>query len=473
MTLPNTEESAGWQPLGLARDPAHGVETSGMAWLAEPSGLYVHVPFCRSKCRYCGFPSVPVAGRETGRLVAALLRELDRYAGAEFATAYIGGGSPTALPAGQLLALVGRITARFPGVREFTVECNPGQVDAGLLAALRQAGANRLSFGAQSFRPAELELLGRAHTVEQIGQAVESARRAGFDNLGLDMIFAIPGSTLADWQCSVEAALDLDVQHISAYSLSFEPGTVFEAWRATGRLEPVDEELDRAMYEWALERLEQAGLAQYEISNFARPRYECRHNLGYWGNRPFVGIGPGAASSRTGFGPQACSAFALGGGLAVSTAGGGCGTGDSVVPVEAGSRWLCDRGPKRDESPSRTRSWAGRPSCGQGVRVTNDPDIECYVAAVENDGRIPGEVQPVGREDGICETAVLGLRMRVGIDRAAFWRRTGHDVMRVFAGPIRRYRDLGLIEVTDRAVRLTAWALPVADSILCDFAALE
>jgi oxygen-independent coproporphyrinogen III oxidase len=169
----------------------------------------------------------------------------------------------------------------------------------------------------------------------------------------------------------------------------------------------VDEELDRTMYEWVVARLGRAGLGQYEISNFARPGFECRHNLGYWANRPYVGIGPGAASY-----------------------------------------------------------W-------QGGRVANDPDIEQYVAAVESGSRVPGEVQPVSGEDAICETAVLNLRMRAGIDLAAFEARTGRDAIRTFAGPIRRYRDLGLMEVTDRSVRLTEQALPIADSILCDFAALE
>jgi oxygen-independent coproporphyrinogen-3 oxidase len=391
----------------------------------EAAGLYVHVPFCRSKCRYCGFYSVPAVGRDTGRLVAALMRELDRYDGVEFCTAYVGGGSPSALPVDQLVGLVRRIAGRLADGGEFTVECNPGQVDAELLAGLRRAGVNRLSFGAQSFRAAELELLGRGHTVGDIGRAVELARRAGFDNLGLDLIFAIPGSSLGEWRYSVEAAIDLGVQHISAYSLSFEPGTVFDAWCRAGRLCAVDEELDRAMYEWVVERLGRAGLQQYEISNFARAGFECRHNLGYWANRPFVGVGPGAASSSPG-----------------------------ILPVVQ-------------------NSWAGRPCYGQGSRTTNEPDIERYVAAVENGGEVPGEVQPVGWEDAICETAVLNLRMRTGIDLAAFKERTGRDAIRTFAGPIRRYRDLGLIEVTDRSVRLTEQALPVADSILCDFAALE
>jgi len=389
------------------------------------AGLYVHVPFCRSKCRYCGFYSVPAAGRDTGRLVAAVLKELEQYDGNRFCTAYVGGGSPTALPPDQLINLVRRIAEWLPQVEEFTVECNPGQVDAELLAGLRRAGVNRLSFGAQSFRAAELELLGRAHTVEDIRRAVESARRAGFDNIGLDLIFAIPGSTPAGWRYSVEAALALDVQHISAYSLSFEPGTVFDVWRREGRLSPVDEELDRAMYELVIERLRQAGLAQYEISNFARPGFECRHNLGYWANRPYVGIGPGAASSSMGIWP--------------------------VV----------------------SDSWARRPCHGQGYRVTHEPDIERYVAAVESSSEIPGEVQPVDAADAVCETAVLSLRTRAGIDLQVFQHVTGCDVLRTFAEPIRRYRDLGLLEVTDHSVRLTERALPIADSVLCDFAGLE
>ena len=220
------------------------------------AGLYVHVPVCRSKCRYCGFYSVAAGGVDAGRLVDGLLRELERYDGIEFCTAYVGGGSPTALPAGVLVRLVRAIRARCPRAEEFTVECNPGQVDGGLLDQLRAAGVNRLSFGAQSFVARELELLGRGHSVEQTGSAVALARRAGFENVGLDLIFAIPGSTLADWQASLEAAMALNIDHVSAYSLSFEAGTVFEAWRQAGRLEAVDEELDRAMYEWAIERLE-------------------------------------------------------------------------------------------------------------------------------------------------------------------------------------------------------------------------
>jgi oxygen-independent coproporphyrinogen-3 oxidase len=430
----------------------------------DGTGLYVHVPFCRSKCRYCGFYSVPVAGRHTGRLVDCLLRELDQYDGIEFTTGYIGGGSPTALPAGQLIGLACQVAQRLVSGAEFTVECNPGQVEPGLLEGLRQAGVNRLSFGAQSFHPAELELLGRGHRAEDIRSSVDLARRVGYDNLGLDLIFALPGSSLTDWQYSVAAALDLGVQHISAYSLSFEPGTVFDAWRRSGRLSAVEEDLDRAMYDWTIERLGQAGLRQYEISNFARVGCECRHNLGYWANQPYVGIGPGAASSA-GILPVI--------GLGVPNAGfcvgepRGMGVPAMTADTDHG------QGAQGRDGRAPSCSWAGRPCHGQGARVTNNPEIESYVIAVENGAPIPREVQPVNAADTLCETAVLNLRRRAGIDLATFARQTGHDALRTFAGPIQRYRDLGLIEVTPGAVRLTAPALPIADSILCDFAALE
>ncbi len=401
-------QTAGRHALAVADDERRATSN-------ESAGLYVHVPVCRSKCRYCGFYSVPAGGVDAGRLVDGLLRELESYDdGIEFCTAYVGGGSPTALPAEELIRLVERVHERCPRAQEFTVECNPGQVSADLLERLKAAGVNRLSFGAQSFVARELELLGRGHSVEQIGAAVAMARRAGFENVGLDLIFAIPGSTLADWQASLEAAVALNIEHVSAYSLSFEAGTVFEAWRGTGRLTAVDEELDRAMYEGAIEWLERAGLGQYEISNFAKPGCECRHNLGYWANRPYVGIGPAAASYLT----------------------------DGTA--RAGGR-----------------------------RITNDADIEQYLAAVEGGRTAPAEIDVVSPDDAVCETAVLNLRRRAGIDLAEFRRRTGRDAIQIFTEPIGRYREMGLIEVTDRAVRLTGRALPIADTILCDFSALE
>ena len=461
--------------------------------IIDAQGLYVHVPVCRSKCRYCGFYSVPAGGVDAGRLVRALVRELERYDGRAFRTAYIGGGSPTALPADELIGLVTRVREHCPAVGEFTVECNPGQVDGDLLAGLRDAGVDRLSVGAQSMLAGELELLGRGHSVEQVDEAVRLARRAGFANLSLDLIFAIPGSTLADWRASLEAAVGLDVEHVSAYSLSFEAGTVFDEWRRTGRLAAVDEELDRAMYEWAIERLERAGLEQYEISNFARPGFECRHNLGYWRNRPYVGIGPAAASWLPTCDPEhgvrlhcgaPADAIRQGGGRTEATRAarasaqaGPCekapGGGDVV-----NAAWRCaseERQAASDEPSDGARATSHRLAGGamQGWRLENDADVERYVAAVEA-GREPPRVwQAVSAAEAACETAVLGLRTRAGIDRADFRRRTGREATAAFGEAIERYEGLGLVEVTGRAVRLTRRALPIADAILCDFAILE
>ena len=263
----------------------------------KTAGLYVHVPLCEAKCRYCGFYSEPLGAHAPGPLVAALLAEIERYrAVPAIGTIYVGGGSPTCLPHSLLAKLLHAVRSQWPTPVEFTVECNPGQTDKQTLSALRDHGVNRLSFGVQSFHADELTLLGRRHSVEQAMQSIQTAQEIGFDNVGIDLIFAIPGSTLASWQYSLQAAVDLGIQHISAYSLSFEPGTPLDEARQDGTLQAIDEDTDRAMYELAIDFLGAAGLGQYEISNFALPGYPCRHNQGYWQNRPYIGIGPAAGA---------------------------------------------------------------------------------------------------------------------------------------------------------------------------------
>jgi len=259
--------------------------------------LYVHVPFCRRKCVYCGFYSEPLGKYDVASFIDALLAEFDLYELQDpVRTVYIGGGSPTCLGRDNLVRLIEGLTARCPDPEEFTVEANPGQVDPDLLTALRRAGVDRLSIGAQSFNENEVRFLGRGHNVHDTRNAVTEARSAGFDNISLDLIFAIPGSTLLSWKKSLVAALDQDVQHISAYALTLEGGTALQSAVAVGEIVSIDEETDRRMYEVAIDMLAQAGYRQYEISNFARPGFECRHNLRYWANEPFIGIGPSAAS---------------------------------------------------------------------------------------------------------------------------------------------------------------------------------
>jgi oxygen-independent coproporphyrinogen-3 oxidase len=229
-------------------------------------------------------------------LVHALVEEMDRYRDAAVRTIYVGGGSPSVLPLGQLTELVEALVSRWPDTDEFTVECNPGQTNAALLEKLWGLGVNRLSFGVQSFHEHELVLLGRRHTVRQAMDSVRQAMEMGFENVGIDLIFAIPGSTVDSCRSSLEAAVALGVPHISAYSLSYEPGTALSLAAQNGEVQRIDEDTDRAMYDLTIDYLASAGIAQYEISNFARPGFECRHNQGYWENRPYIGIGPSAAS---------------------------------------------------------------------------------------------------------------------------------------------------------------------------------
>jgi len=259
--------------------------------------LYVHVPFCERKCAYCGFYSEPVGAHSVEVLVNALLAELDRYDLNEpIRTVYVGGGSPTCLGREHLTRLIEALAAHAPDAEEFTVEANPGQVNFELLTALRAAGVNRLSIGAQSFIESEIRFLGRGHNVFDTQKAIQDARAAGFENISLDLIFAIPGSTMSSWKKSLAAALEHDIQHISAYALTLEGGTALQSAVAVGEVVSIDEETDRQMYDIAIDTLVQSGYRHYEISNFAKPGFECRHNLRYWANEPFIGLGPSAAS---------------------------------------------------------------------------------------------------------------------------------------------------------------------------------
>lgn len=266
--------------------------------------LYVHIPFCLRKCPYCDFVSFPaVSAERMHSYAAALVRELELWAqrlgpAPELASIYVGGGTPTLWPADlweELKAALRRHFAFSPDL-EFTVEANPGTVDYGLLSALRKLGANRLSLGVQSFDPRFLALAGRPYGPEDIWAAVAAARSAGFANLSLDLIFGFPGQTLADWEKDLEAALALAPTHLSCYELELHPDTPWGRAEAEGRLARPEEEERAAMYEYAVERLARAGFEQYEISNFARPGYACRHNLAYWLRRPYLGVGVAAAS---------------------------------------------------------------------------------------------------------------------------------------------------------------------------------
>lgn len=267
----------------------------------ENCGLYIHVPFCVRKCNYCDFLSMPFSEELAQNYRLALFSEMEllskKYNHPALQTIYLGGGTPTCLKGEALAEIITHVRACFPiqgPAAEITCEVNPATVDESDLLAMREGGINRLSIGVQAFQDRLLRDLGRIHDVNAVLQTVRQARIAGFSNINLDLIFAIPGQSADDWRDSLDAALALEPEHLSLYNLKIEEGTPFYRDYEEGRLIPVDEEVDLWMYEEAIRRLKLAGLAQYEISNFARPRRMSKHNLRYWHYQPYLAAGPGA-----------------------------------------------------------------------------------------------------------------------------------------------------------------------------------
>lgn len=264
---------------------------------AWPRSAYVHVPFCAHKCGYCDFASLAGADHLADRYLDALEREIARVGAPQpVDTIFIGGGTPTRLDARQLERLLAAIRRWFPLAPggEWTVEANPGTLDAAKVAVLADGGVDRVSLGAQSFQPDLLRALERNHAPDEVPRALDLIRPR-FDRWSFDLIFGVPGSTPAMWEADLETALALGPAHLSCYGLVYEKGTALWKQERAGRVRPVDEDAERAMYEHTIDRLADAGLAMYEISNFARPGHESRHNLIYWANWAYFGVGLGAA----------------------------------------------------------------------------------------------------------------------------------------------------------------------------------
>lgn len=266
----------------------------------ERLGIYVHIPFCRSKCDYCDFYSL--AGQEDRmdayqKALLAHLKETAPMARSFLVdTVYFGGGTPSCYGEKRLRELLASIKKyyRLEKSAEITFEANPDSAAFKFLRSMRRAGFSRISVGMQSACPEELSAVHRPHTAEQTDRAVAEARRAGLKNLSLDLIYGLPGQDMSSWQKTVEHALALEPEHLSCYGLKVEEGTPLAA-RAAGEPLP-DDDVQADMYLWTADRLEQAGYGQYEISNFAKPGFESRHNLRYWLLRPYIGFGPGAHS---------------------------------------------------------------------------------------------------------------------------------------------------------------------------------
>lgn len=344
------------------------------------SGLYIHVPFCRRKCDYCDFFSLPVADGVPADYPGLLLEQLRLTAPVwpgPLTTVFFGGGTPSLLEPAAVARLIDAAAARFglAGDAEISLEANPGTVDPERLRAFHTAGVNRLSLGIQSFSDRQLVALGRLHDRRTALRAVEQARRAGFDNLALDLIFALPGQTAADLEREMGMLLSLAPEHVSCYGLSVEEGTPLAARHRHKPLALPDEERFAELYSLAAERLGAAGYRHYEISNHARPGFECRHNLGYWRRRSCLGLGPGAHSFR---------------------------------------------------------------ADGWGERLAIPPDLERYAAELRS-GREPSvSLECFDRSGAMAETLYLGLRTADGVADTAFRERFGCSVAEAFPVALRQ-----------------------------------
>ena len=269
-------------------------------------GLYIHIPFCRQKCLYCDFPSW--AGKESQMqgYVDALTKEIANrakvYPDRKVVSVFFGGGTPTTLSIPMLEQLMASVFENWDIAEdaEITTEANPGTLDREMAEALKKMGFNRLSMGVQAWQNSLLKSLGRIHTIESFQENFKAVREAGFENVNTDLMFALPGQTMADWQETVQNMVAMEPEHISAYSLIIEEGTPFYDRYEKGELTPAEEDLDREMYRWAVEYLAENGYEQYEISNFAKNGRQSRHNRIYWQAEEYLGMGLGSHSYMNG-----------------------------------------------------------------------------------------------------------------------------------------------------------------------------
>ena len=443
----------------------------------SPVSLYLHLPFCVRKCRYCDFLSGPYDAAVRRRYLRALETEIQLSAktfsngkfrlesfgngnfslesfgflkrGADFAgngnerlsadTVFLGGGTPSLLDADELAHLMAVLSESFrilPGA-EITMECNPGTVGREKLLVFREAGINRLSIGVQSFRDEELKLLGRIHTAEEARKCVLDARWAGFDNISLDLISALPGQNIGQWMESLREAAALAPEHISAYSLILEDGTPLKEAALEGKLPRLpDEDEDRKMYHETRSFLAEHGYHRYEISNYAKKGFESRHNSGYWTGHPYLGFGIGAAS------------------------------------FYARCRW--------SHTGSMTSYLQALESAGASAGALTKSDGESLSFAEgtpDRRGQEPAEIlesiyeekEILSEKDRMAEFMFLGLRRMQGVSEAEFLRRFGRTMEEVYGPVLKRYQELHMLQREGGQFFLTERGIDVSNAVMADF----
>lgn len=329
--------------------------------------------------------------------------------GKKFDTVFFGGGTPSAVPLEFICAALERIRAEFDlEISEATIECNPGTVDMGKLAAYRKTGFNRISIGVQSFDDGLLRSIGRIHSARQAEETVKLARSAGFENINIDLMYGLPGQSEKEYIDSIERGGLLGVDHISAYSLILEEGTPLYDWVNEGRIVLPDDDAVYDMHRAGMERLESLGYTRYEISNYARPGCQCRHNINYWDVGEYIGLGLNSSSAL-------------------------------------------------------------RSKSGELIRFKNCESIDNYISEI-NCGRLPREnVESIGRENEMFEWIMLGLRKIEGVELGRFKARFGADVCEVYREAVNKLENMGWLTVDQRFMRLTDRGLDMQNSALMEF----
>ncbi|HEX3862879.1 MAG TPA: radical SAM family heme chaperone HemW [Stellaceae bacterium] len=363
-----------------------------------PLAVYIHWPFCRSKCPYCDFNSHVRDSIDTARWTAALLADLERQAVAvpdrEVTSIFFGGGTPSLMPPETAAALIARVKALWPAAAdlEITLEANPNSAEAARFAGFAAAGVNRLSLGVQALDPAALRFLGRGHDRDEAINAIKLAR-ATFARYSFDLIYARPDHTVAAWEQELDEALALAGEHLSLYQLTIEPGTGFASRAARGELAIPDEETGAALFEATQRRLDAAGLPPYEISNHARPGAECRHNLAYWRYDDYLGIGPGAHGRYS-----------------------------------------------RD---------------GRKIATRQRRTPEAWLAAIEKTGNAIDEATPVARDEAVGEMLMMGLRLVEGVSCRRLEMLAECRIETLFAATLPRLVDGGFLSLDGERLAAT------------------
>ena len=393
--------------------------------------LYIHIPFCLSKCPYCDFNTYQGIETQFGDFLTAVCAELDAWfrvlAHPAVNTVFLGGGTPSYLPAGAVARILDTVDAgagRIPNDAEITAECNPNDLTPERCADLHAAGVNRISIGVQSMDNALLTMLGRRHDAAEASTALRHCRRAGFDNISLDLMYGLPRQTLRQWQDTLHAALSLSPEHLSLYALTLEDGTPLRRWVTEGRLPEPDPDLAADMYDHARRVLSAAGYGHYEISNWAFPGRQSRHNLAYWRNGQWLGVGPGAHSAL------------------------------------AGIRFWTVRSPR--DYAARARQW----SAEMGASTPWPGVSETAIAAVPT----VADYEVIDPATAAAETMFLGLRLQEGIDLTEASAQTGTDL------PTRYRRELAdltaeglLLWETPTRIRLHESAWLTANQVFTRF----